>query len=195
MQGGLPPPSGLSQSSSSSTNSANASMTGIAPSQRVTPLSGPMANSNAFKLDLAKISKGQDKRTTFMIRNIPNKYTQEMIRSWIDTTHKGTYDFLYLPIDFENKCNIGYAFINFMEPRFVVTFAQTRLGKHWAQFNSEKKCDLAYARLQGKASLIQRFRNSDIMQQDVSYQPILFHSSGPNKGMPEEFPRRQSNHH
>lgn len=28
------------------------------------------------ELDLKKISSGKDRRTTFMIRNIPNKYTQ-----------------------------------------------------------------------------------------------------------------------
>ncbi|ORX55126.1 hypothetical protein DM01DRAFT_1262660, partial [Hesseltinella vesiculosa] len=140
-------------------------------------------------LDLEKIDHGRDQRTTFMIRNIPNKYTQEMLRSWIDESHKGTYDFLYLPIDFDNKCNIGYAFINFLDPRTVVSFSKSHVGKSWSRFNSEKKCDLSYARLQGKGSLIQRFRNSDIMHQDVSYQPLLFHSSGPCKGEPEPFPR------
>ena len=59
-----------------------------------------------------KIYSGQDKRTTLMIKNIPNKYTQKMLLATIDEHFHGTYDFFYLPIDFKNKCNVGYAFIN-----------------------------------------------------------------------------------
>ncbi len=60
---------------------------------------------------------GEDKRTTLMVKNIPNKYTQKMLLATIDEGFRGHYDFFYLPIDFKNKCNVGYAFINMVRAR------------------------------------------------------------------------------
>ena len=39
-------------------------------------------------------------KTTLMIKNIPNKYTKEMILEEIDDKFGISYDFFYLPIDF-----------------------------------------------------------------------------------------------
>ncbi|CAO3585551.1 unnamed protein product [Absidia cylindrospora] len=141
-----------------------------------------------YLFDVNKVINGLDNRTTFMIRNIPNKYTQAMLKECIDATHKGTYDFLYLRIDFKNKCNVGYAFINFIDVSSVISFFEQKVGKIWNRFNSEKKCELSYAKIQGKVNLINKFRNSIVMEQDVSYRPKIFYSDGPYKGEEEEFP-------
>ena len=52
-----------------------------------------------------------------MLRNIPNRYSQVSLLEEIDQEgFKGTYDFFYLPMDTQNRTNVGYAFINFMTP-------------------------------------------------------------------------------
>ncbi|KAL2642446.1 hypothetical protein R1flu_010033 [Riccia fluitans] len=125
---------------------------------------------------------GSDSRTTLMIKNIPNKYTSKMLLAAIDEHHRGTYDFIYLPIDFKNKCNVGYAFINMIAPSRIVPFYQAFNGKKWEKFNSEKVASLAYARIQGKAALVAHFQNSSLMNEDKRCRPILFHSEGPHVG-------------
>ncbi|ONK66720.1 uncharacterized protein A4U43_C06F11260 [Asparagus officinalis] len=100
-----------------------------------------------------------------------------MLLAAIDETHKGTYDFVYLPIDFKNKCNVGYAFINMVSSSHIVSFYQTFNGKKWEKFNSEKVASLAYARIQGKAALVSHFQNSSLMNEDKRCRPILFQGS------------------
>jgi hypothetical protein len=124
----------------------------------------------------------------FQVRNIPNKYQQQMLLDEINVSHEGTYDFFYLPIDFKNKCNVGYCFINFLEPRFIIPFVKEFNGQRWKSFNSEKVCAITFARIQGKASMVSRFQNSSLLEKDDEYRPLLFHSSGPDRGKPEPFP-------
>lgn len=141
-----------------------------------------------YALDIESVAAGIDKRTTIMIRHIPNKYTQQMLLDEINENHIGTYDFFYLPIDFKNRCNVGYAFINFMDPRSIIAFYQELNGQRWRNFNSEKVCTLTYARIQGKAAMVNRFQNSSLLEKDNEYRPLLFYSNGVDKGKPEPFP-------
>lgn len=150
--------------------------------------SNQVDNKKQYELDIDRILRGEDTRTTLMIKNIPNKYTSKMLLAAIDERHRGTYDFIYLPIDFKNKCNVGYAFINMTDPCQIIPFYQAFNGKKWEKFNSEKVASLAYARIQGKAALIAHFQNSSLMNEDKRCRPILFHTDGPNAGDQVPFP-------
>ena len=80
----------------------------------------------------------------------------------MECSHRGRFDFLYLPIDFQNKCNVGYAFINMRRAEDVLTFRETFHGKKWQCFNSEKVCEITYARLQGFKQMKKHFQTSSI---------------------------------
>lgn len=142
--------------------------------RRVENNSNQVESRKQFQLDLEKILNGEDSRTTLMIKNIPNKYTSKMLLAAIDEKNQGTYNFLYLPIDFKNKCNVGYAFINMLNPELIIPFYEAFNGKKWEKFNSEKVASLAYARIQGKSALIAHFQNSSLMNEDMRCRPIIF---------------------
>lgn len=61
-----------------------------------------------FKVNLINIISGKDKRTTIMLRNIPNKYTLQNLVDEINSLFIGKYDYINLPIDFE--VNILFSF-------------------------------------------------------------------------------------
>ncbi|ORZ07295.1 RNA recognition motif 2-domain-containing protein [Lobosporangium transversale] len=123
-----------------------------------------------------------------MIRNIPNKYTQQMLLECINETHFGKFDFLYLRMDFKSKCNVGYAFINFINTDVIPSFVEQYVGKKWSRFNSDKICSLSYAVIQGRKALIEKFRNSCVMNEEPHYRPKLYYTSGANRGLEEPFP-------
>jgi len=113
-----------------------------------------------------------DSRTTLMIRNIPNKYTQRMLIEQY-RENPGCYDFLYLPIDFKNNCNVGYAFVNMVSTDFLPAFYASLHNKRWERFNSEKVCEIAYARIQGLEQLLEHFKNSSLLAEDKKVRPVI----------------------
>ncbi|OIW21367.1 hypothetical protein TanjilG_02424 [Lupinus angustifolius] len=152
-----------------------------------------IADKKQYELDLGRILRGEDSRTTLMIKNIPNKYTSKMLLVAIDEHCRGSYDFLYLPIDFKAKQMQCWLCIHKYDRSssnysFLPGYAKAFNGKKWEKFNSEKVASLAYGRIQGKDSLIAHFQNSSLMNEDKRCRPIIFHTDGPNAGDMEPFP-------
>ena len=125
----------------------------------------PLSDSEKEKniINLMDIFQCKDLRTTLMIKNIPNKYTITSLLKEINNNFKNTYDIFYLPIDYINKCNLGFAFINFVEPFHIILFYEIYRGKKWKKFNSDKICDLLYAKIQGRNELISHFKKGKVL--------------------------------
>ena len=95
-------------------------------------------DTNSFIVDLEKILRADDLRTTLMIKNVPNKYNINILRDELNFHYDGKYDFLYLPIDPSNNCNLGFAFINLLDPLQILLFYDIFKKKRWQKFNSVK---------------------------------------------------------
>merc|ERR1719248_13662 len=117
-------------------------------------------------------SIGADERfTTVMLRNIPNKYTTKMLLEVLDKRFAKQYDYVYLPVDFVNHCNVGYAFINLRTPearaRFHRHFHNQKVKDVLPGFNSKKVlkqcCEVNKAKVQGSKENIRRIRQMSML--------------------------------
>merc|ERR1719230_2318430 len=67
----------------------------------------------------------EDGIMTVMIRQIPRHYTQLMFLAEMSCCgFKGLVDFMYFPFDRKKRTNVGYGFVNFIEPQHAWAFAQ-----------------------------------------------------------------------
>lgn len=146
-------------------------------------------------------TSGSDSRTTVMIKNIPNKYSQKLLLNMLDNhcihcneqiadgdddQPLSSYDFLYLPIDFNNKCNVGYGFVNMTSPQAAWRLYKAFHNQHWEVFNSRKICAVTYARVQGLEALKEHFKNSKFPCEMDHYLPVVF--SPPRDGRQQTEP-------
>lgn len=114
--------------------------------------------------------------TTLMVRNIPVRYTQEMLlKEW---PNRGTYDFLYLPICIKKKCNTSFAFINFISSELAREFAQRWHHERLLFFSARKPLDISLADLQGlEKNLLQCMNNKTSRIRNIRFQPAVFKGS------------------
>ncbi|RLN03281.1 protein terminal ear1 [Panicum miliaceum] len=147
-----------------------------------------------------------DTRTTVMIRNIPNKYSQKLLLNMLDNhcIHSNeriaasgeegegqpfsSYDFVYLPIDFNNKCNVGYGFVNMTSPEAAVRLYKAFHKQPWEVYNSRKICQVTYARVQGLEALKEHFKNSKFPCDSDEYLPVAFSPPRDGKLLTEPVP-------
>lgn len=111
----------------------------------------------------------QDARTTVMLRNLPPAFTRTALLQMLDSEgFAGTYDFAYLPFDFETLASLNHAFVNFSSAADA-----DRCHEHFEGFAtwpmlSQNICTVAWNdRQQGLAALVERYRNSPVMHDSV----------------------------
>ena len=109
-------------------------------------------------INLEDVALGKETRTTVMIRNIPIKYDTNILEKELEP-FEGKYDCLYMPYDYDNEGNKGYAFLNLTSPYHILLFYEYFNNKCWLYFESKKICGLNYANFQGIEEIKKHAKN------------------------------------
>eukprot|EP00930_Biecheleria_cincta_P088728 TRINITY_DN77987_c0_g1_i1.p1 TRINITY_DN77987_c0_g1~~TRINITY_DN77987_c0_g1_i1.p1 ORF type:complete len:303 (+),score=48.38 TRINITY_DN77987_c0_g1_i1:77-985(+) len=126
-------------------------------------------------------------KTTVMMRNIPNNYTRDMLLAMLDEEgFFSQYDFIYLPMDFGRRANLGYAFVNLVSEDTAQKFWLVFSGFcRWA-VPTAKVCEVTWGGPhQGRQAHIDRYKNSPVMHVSVpdEFKPMIFRN-----GVRQAFP-------
>jgi len=151
----------------------------------------PSKSSSAEPVSLSLHSmlvQENEARTTLMMRDIPNSYSSNsLIELFDDAGFHGTYDFMYLPVDFRTNMSLGYAFVNFVSTQDAQDFMLFFDGFSNWHFLSPKVCKVSWSDPnQGLEEHVERYRNSPVMHENVpdDFKPRLY-ESGVRVAFPE----------
>jgi len=115
--------------------------------------------------------------TTRMLRNLPNDYSRQDLLDLLDAQNV-QFDFVYLPIDWGKRANLGYAFVNLVCPEEAVRIDSVLNGFTGWHVASDKVCEVVWGKpdQQSLRKNVERFRNSPVMHPDVpdEFKPMLF---------------------
>ncbi|KAK9758231.1 hypothetical protein RND81_01G216700 [Saponaria officinalis] len=128
-----------------------------------------------------------------MIRNIPVRYSRVELMELLDEHCRlqnekisadddggdddeavSEFDFLYLPIDFKTKGNMGYAFVNFTTWLGAARLYSSWNGTHWENcpYKTKKIRQINRAKYQGKQDLKKHFQSSVFPCETDEYLPV-----------------------
>lgn len=115
--------------------------------------------------------------TTMMIRNIPRKCTQRMlVADIIAAGFRNTMDFVYLPTDISSAKNLGYAFVNFVQPEYAKSFRDIFHKKHLASTRGSRAgLTVSFAIIQGlQANVENVMKNASVHRiRNPEYLPLV----------------------
>jgi hypothetical protein len=101
-----------------------------------------------------------------MLRNIPNRYSQQELILELEGLGFGSasFDFFYLPLDNGTMSNVGYAFVNFLEPataeRCMKVFQGHRFRRH--RRASGKVASVSVAHIQGLEANLKHYEKAAV---------------------------------
>ena len=109
-----------------------------------------MVNPKNIMLDL-------DKRTSIIIKNIPDDISDEQFKNIVLNFNK-EIDFFYIPMNIKTRKKLRVAFVNVLNYKQIVPIYMGLIYKmKFIYSNPSIEMEICYSKVQGKTLLMQRF--------------------------------------
>ena len=119
------------------------------------------AKEKSLNIEPINIKDGKDKRTTIIIKNLPNDISKEELKEIIEPL--GNINFIYIPllIKNKNKTSLPCAYINVINYKTILKiiqkFEQIKALNNFKSNRDLSNVEIFYSGTQGKYALINRF--------------------------------------
>lgn len=118
--------------------------------------------------------------TTVMLRNVPNRCSRELLVQELERLgFAEQFDFVYLPIDRSTQQNVGYAFVNFVDPEAAARATSRFTNHRFRQFQRSKCMLVSPAHIQGLRENLKHYSNTAVMgERDDGHRPLVLPKAG-----------------
>lgn len=91
-------------------------------------------------IDIESVQNGTNTRLTVMLRNVPNRYTEDDLKRVLDLTIPDQYRVVNFLIDTKTRRNLGYAFIAVNDNASLLKLYNSMHNVYWPNCNKKKVC-------------------------------------------------------
>ena len=102
------------------------------------------------------VALGLDKRTSIIIKNIPDYISEEQFKTIILSFNK-YIDFFYVPMNIKTRRNLRVAFVNVLEYKQIVPIYMGLYKMKFVYNSPNIEMEICYSKVQGKEQLFRRF--------------------------------------
>jgi len=114
--------------------------------------------------------------TTLMFRNLPRKSTNhDVVAALTQHVSPSTFDLVYVPQDRKATCNMGFAFVNFIDASIAGAVWTVMEGTFWPRDPRRRKMKIAPAVVQGFAPNLLNYV-SKVSKASLAHCPLVLSS-------------------
>ena len=110
----------------------------------------------AMTVNPKNVILGLDKRTSIIIKNIPDYISDEQFKKIVYSFNQNI-DFFYVPMNIKTRKNLRVAFVNVLDHKQIVPIYMGLYKMKFVYSSPNMEMEICYSKVQGKERLLRRF--------------------------------------